>query len=158
MALILGQSVYWQNILQRSQDPTFLLLLVIWHAMYAWDESLEILYNHICSLETQVLSTSNITITRELHLIRAHLLHYASLLGDLKKTVVFILDTENPAMEVYPEAERQLSRLLLVKECNNLLLETDRLESSRQMQDKRLKNVMNLVGCQSELNVCVQAY
>jgi hypothetical protein len=45
-----GQSVYWQSILQKSADPTFLLLTFVWHAMYAWDEALEHLYEHICSL------------------------------------------------------------------------------------------------------------
>ena len=43
------------------------------------------------------------------------------------------------------EAERINSRKLLEKECNNLLVEIERLEQARSMQDKRLKNVMNLV-------------
>ncbi|KAF9048217.1 hypothetical protein BDZ89DRAFT_1057791, partial [Hymenopellis radicata] len=140
-----GQSVYWQNILQRSSDPTFLLLIFIWHAMYAWDEALETLYAYICSLETRVMSPSNIDLTRELHLIRAHLLHYASLLGDMKKSVQFVRDTPNPAMAALSEEEKELSHGLLQKECTNLISDIDRLEQSRQMQDKRLKNVMNLV-------------
>jgi len=48
--LTAGQSVYWQSMFQKSQDPTFVLLTFIWHAMYAWDEALENLYEHICSL------------------------------------------------------------------------------------------------------------
>jgi hypothetical protein len=47
---ISGQSVYWQSIFQKSPDPTFVLLTFVWHAMYAWDEALEDLYEHICSL------------------------------------------------------------------------------------------------------------
>ena len=47
---LLGQSVYWQSMFQKSQDPTLVLLTFIWHAMYAWDEALENLYEHICSL------------------------------------------------------------------------------------------------------------
>ena len=43
-----GQSVYWQNIFQKSPDPTFIFLTFIWHALYAWDEALENLYDHIC--------------------------------------------------------------------------------------------------------------
>ena len=35
---------------QKSRDPTFVLLTFIWHAMYAWDEALEHLYEHICTL------------------------------------------------------------------------------------------------------------
>ncbi|KAL0064678.1 hypothetical protein AAF712_008376 [Marasmius tenuissimus] len=45
-----GQSVYWQSIFQQSPDPTFILLLFIWHAMYSWDEALETLYLHIIDL------------------------------------------------------------------------------------------------------------
>ncbi len=30
--------------------PTFLLLIFVWHAMYAWDEALQHLYEHICVL------------------------------------------------------------------------------------------------------------
>lgn len=45
-----GQSVYWQSIFQNSPDPTFVLLTYLWHAMYGWDEALEDLYVHICSL------------------------------------------------------------------------------------------------------------
>lgn len=47
---ITGQSVYWQSIFQNSPDPTFVLLTYLWHAMYGWDEALEDLYVHICSL------------------------------------------------------------------------------------------------------------
>ncbi|KAK7039234.1 hypothetical protein VNI00_010139 [Paramarasmius palmivorus] len=140
-----GQSVYWQSIFQKSPDPTFVLLTFIWHAMYAWDEALETLYKHICYLETQVISTSDMRMTQRLHIIRAHHLHYTSLLEDFRKAVLFILHTPNPAMDSLSELDRAFSRKLLEKECNHLLSEIDRLEMSRMMQDKRLKNVMNLV-------------
>ncbi|KAJ7135427.1 hypothetical protein C8R43DRAFT_1020979 [Mycena crocata] len=140
-----GQSVYWQSIFQRSPDPTFVLLTFIWHAMYAWDESFELLYSHICYIETQVINTSDLLLTRELHIIRAHHLHYSALLEDFRKTVDFVLQTPNPAMDALPEEDRLFSRRLLERECKNLLSEIDRLEMGRKMQDKRLKNVMNLV-------------
>ncbi|KAJ7481580.1 hypothetical protein FB451DRAFT_1338315 [Mycena latifolia] len=140
-----GQSVYWQSIFQKSPDPTFVLLTFIWHAMYAWDESLELLYSHICFIETQVITTSNLLLTRELHIIRAHQLHYSALLEDFRKAVNFVRETPNPAMDARPEEERVFSRNLLERECKNLLSEIDRLEKARRMQDKRLKNVMNLV-------------
>ncbi|KAJ7326376.1 hypothetical protein DFH08DRAFT_338374 [Mycena albidolilacea] len=140
-----GQSVYWQSIFQSSPDPTFLLLIFIWHAMYAWDESLELLYSHICHIETQVINTSDLQLTRELHLIRAHHLHYSALLQDFRKALEFVLNTPNPAMEALPEEERARSRRLLERECNNLLGEISRLEQARSTQEKRLKNVMNLV-------------
>ncbi|KAJ7291167.1 hypothetical protein C8J57DRAFT_1043706 [Mycena rebaudengoi] len=138
-------NVYWQSIFQKSPDPTFVLLTFIWHAMYAWDESLELLYSHICTIETQVITTSNVLLTRELHIIRAHHLHYSALLEDFRKTVDFVLETPNPAMDGLSKEERRFSRRLLERECKNLLIEIGRLEKSRTMQDKRLKNVMNLV-------------
>ncbi|KAJ7704297.1 hypothetical protein B0H17DRAFT_1039206 [Mycena rosella] len=140
-----GQSVYWQNIFQKSPDPTFVLLTFIWHAMYAWDESLELLYSHICYIETKVITTSDLELTRELHIIRAHHLHYSALLEDFRKAVDFVRATPNPAMDARPEEERMFSRNLLERECKNLLNEIHRLEMGRRMQDKRLKNVMNLV-------------
>ncbi|KAG6829922.1 hypothetical protein H0H92_002945 [Tricholoma furcatifolium] len=140
-----GQSVYWQTIFQNSPDPTFVLLTFVWHALYAWDEALEHLYNHICWLETKVISTSDMALTQELHIIRAHHLHYSSLLENFEKTVKFIKETYHPGMDSVPEAERKYSAKLMERECNNLLSEIDRLDMGRKMQDKRLKNVMNLV-------------
>jgi hypothetical protein len=87
-------------------------------------------------------------LTQELHVIRAHLLQYASLLEDFKKSVLFVRDTPNPAMEadeITPEM-RKRCRDLLHEECNNLLSEINRLEMSRVMQDSRLTNVMHLVN------------
>jgi hypothetical protein len=42
-----GQSVYWTNLFKVSRDPTFVLLTILWHALYAWDEALTCLYEHI---------------------------------------------------------------------------------------------------------------
>ena len=50
-----GQSVYWQSMFQKSHDPSLVLLTFIWHAMYAWDEALEDLYEHICFLVSRVI-------------------------------------------------------------------------------------------------------
>lgn len=45
-----GQSVYWQNIFKKEDDPTFVLLATVWYALYAWDEAFETLWEHICQL------------------------------------------------------------------------------------------------------------
>ena len=45
-----GASVYWQSLFRRSEDPTLVLLCMLWYALYAWDEALENLYTHICWL------------------------------------------------------------------------------------------------------------
>lgn len=42
-----GESVYWQNIVRRASDPTFILVTILWHALYSWDQALEQLYAHI---------------------------------------------------------------------------------------------------------------
>ncbi|KAJ3552828.1 hypothetical protein NP233_g12785 [Leucocoprinus birnbaumii] len=140
-----GQSVYWQKMFQRVSDPTFVLITFLWHAMYAWDEALENLYTHICTLETKVIETSQMSLTSELHVIRAHQLHYSSLLASFTKTVEFIRDTENPALESMSKEEKEETRKMMKRECSMLLNEIRRLDMSRKMQDKRLKNVMNLV-------------
>ena len=96
--------------------------------------------------EARVISTSNMELTRELHVIRAHQLHYASLLEDFRKTVEFIRVTRNPAMDSFSKSIRIRSADLMKRECSNLMNEIDRLNASRRMVDKQLKNVMNLVG------------
>ncbi|KIJ45141.1 hypothetical protein M422DRAFT_207377 [Sphaerobolus stellatus SS14] len=139
-----GQSVYWTKIFQVSKDPTFVLLAMLWYALYAWDQSLELLWEYISQLELHVLKSNSINFTHELHKIRAYLLHYASLLEDFRKTVNFVYDTPNPAMDALEEEEREFSRKLLKKECDNLMTQIDRLANSRVMWDKRLTNVMHL--------------
>ena len=42
-----GDSVYWQKIYEKSKDPTFVFLAILWYALYAWDEALEVLYAHL---------------------------------------------------------------------------------------------------------------
>jgi hypothetical protein len=92
------------------------------------------------------METYDLSITRELHTIRAHLLHYTSLLEDFRKSVQFILDTPNPAMDCYETCQREGDRELLDRECGYLLTECKRLDMSRKMQDMRVKNIMNLVS------------
>jgi hypothetical protein len=80
--------------------------------------------------------------------MHAHLLYYASLLEDFRASVEFVLNTPNPAMESdrIDDTERENSRMLLTKECNNLLSAIKRLEMNRGMLDKRSKNAMDLVS------------
>ncbi|KAF8066879.1 hypothetical protein FPV67DRAFT_1670352 [Lyophyllum atratum] len=142
-----GRSVYWNTMFASHDDPTFVFLSILWYALYAWDETLEVLYAHICFLEGRVITTNDMNLTQELHVIQAHLLHYASLLQDFRKSVEFVLDTPYPALDnptFYSAEKKARSQELLKKECNNLSREIDRLEMSRVMQGKRLKNVMNL--------------
>jgi len=49
-------------------------------------------------------------------------------------------------MDSFPEDILTRSADLMERECSNLMNEVDRLDSSRKMLDKQLRNVMNLVG------------
>jgi len=162
---VAGRSVYWNNIFASNEDPTFVFLILLWYALYGWDEALEALYSHICWLvrkyshvvecmfstakqESRVIHTNDINLTQELHVMQAHLLHYTSLLEDFRKTVVFVSDTPNPALDdpaQYSPEARLRSQELMRRECERLLSEIARLEKSRAMQSKRLRNVMKLV-------------
>ena len=92
-----------------------------------------------------MINTSEMGLTQELHIIRAHHLHYASLLDNFRKTVEFVRDTLNPALDSLSEEDRTESKSVMQRETYTLLTEIERLNKTRDMQDKRLKNVMNLV-------------
>jgi hypothetical protein len=87
--------------------------------------------------ESRVIITNDVAMTYELHVIRAHLLHYTSLLSDFKKSVKFVRDTYNPAMDddSITDAQREADKSLLSVECGHLLTEIERLEVHRQLQD-----------------------
>jgi hypothetical protein len=91
-----------------------------------------------------------VALTYELHIIRAHLLHYISLLRDFRTSVEFVRDTANPAMDAddIGKKTRDSDKELLKKECGNLLSEIQRLEVNRKTLDDRVQNVQNLVRIQ----------
>ncbi|KAF7366872.1 hypothetical protein MSAN_00945900 [Mycena sanguinolenta] len=145
--LAAGQSVYWKKIFAStiSSDPTFVLLALLWYPLYAFDEALDALYSHICWLEDRVIATTDMTLTQQLHVVRAHLLHYASLLEDFRRTVEFCAQTPNPMLEHASDTQTIFAvKDRMRSESQNLLDEIERLEQSRKMQEKRLKNVMDL--------------
>ena len=93
-----------------------------------------------------MITTNSMKVTQELHIIRAHLLQYASLLEDFKESIRFIQDTPNPVMSSPAHrSEYTLSQDLMNKECQNLLTQINRLDMSREMWDNRLTNVLHLV-------------
>ncbi|KAF8123855.1 hypothetical protein EV363DRAFT_1587052 [Boletus edulis] len=141
-----GRSVYWSKNFVNSKDPTCLFLCFLWYAMYEWDELFETLYSHINELEQKVLNSDNIRETRHLHILQAHLLYYRNLLEDFKKSVIFVQETKNPAMDdpSITDGERARAKRIMVKETDYLLSEIERLESQRMMQVMRLKNVIDL--------------
>ncbi|KAJ7654793.1 hypothetical protein B0H17DRAFT_1338209 [Mycena rosella] len=148
--LAAGQSVYWNKIFSTtiSSDPTFVLLALLWYPIYAFDEALEALYVDISGLESRVMATTDMSLTQKLHVVRAHLLHYASLLEDFSKTVKFVAKTRNRVVE-HASGTQSADTITYVKdlmqrESANLLSEISRLEQTRMMQDSRLKNVIDL--------------
>lgn len=57
-----GESVYWQKIFQKSDDPTLVLLAMFWYPLYAWDESLATLWEHIGRLVSFTLQLSSVVL------------------------------------------------------------------------------------------------
>lgn len=93
-----------------------------------------------------MISTPSTELAQEFHIIRAHQLHYSSLLEDFRESVQFVRDTPNPALDAMPDVERRFTIGMMNRECATLLKEIDRLERRRKMQDKRVKNVLDLVN------------
>lgn len=91
-------------------------------------------------------------LTHELHSIRAHHLHYTSLLDDYKKHLKFVKETKNPMLESFSDGDKRFSQEILERECDNLTAEIERLKAQLDMQERRLKNVMGLVNFLSQNN------
>jgi Mg2+ and Co2+ transporter CorA len=140
-----GGSLYWNKIFMASEDPTFFFLVILWYALYAWDETFEVLYNRIKDLEV-ILNASDFAamadLNHSLHSIEAHLLQYQTLLHDFEKSVAFVKETPNPAME--DSGNRSITEELMQRECKNLLSEVDRLHRRCEMFISRLKNAIDL--------------
>jgi hypothetical protein len=96
--------------------------------------------------ESDVLRESRFDLTRDLHVLQAHLLHDKALLHNFKISVTFIEETPNPAMYStdFTNEQREMSKKLMKEECENLLSEIDRLEKRREMLISRLKNMLRL--------------
>lgn len=86
-------------------------------------------------------------VTTKLHRIRGQLLSYAPLLTDLKDSVTFILEKSSPeeGTAKSKRAKRKARNPLLKEECDCLIKEIGKQNSSRDAPDKKLENIMNLV-------------
>jgi hypothetical protein len=113
-------------------------------------------YEHLIYFqETRVLHTADMRLTYELHSIRAHHLHYTSLLEDYHKHVKFIQETKNPMLDSFMPVDKKFTQEILRRECENLSAEINRLKDQLHMQERRLKNVMGLVNflCLDNINI-----
>ncbi|KAI5982109.1 hypothetical protein EDD15DRAFT_179077 [Pisolithus albus] len=104
--------------------------VLVWHLKY------------VCPGSVGLERTNDINLTRELHKVQAYLLYCQQLLQDFYKSVDFVKNTPNPAMQ--GDEDELNSAELLAREVDNLLSEMGRLEGQRTMQSDRLKNVMQL--------------
>lgn len=179
-----GGSVYWNKIFQESNDPTFFFLQILWYALYSWDEAFEVLYKRIKELvriesvlvvvkvhydhiqEEMLNNTESTSLDAEfssmadrnhnLHSLQAHLLQYQTHLHDFEKSVRFVKENPNPALEpdVEDDTTKEIIRReeemmkrekeLMERECDNLLSEITRLERKCTMFVNRLKNATDL--------------
>ncbi|KAG2749744.1 hypothetical protein P692DRAFT_201712546, partial [Suillus brevipes Sb2] len=146
-----GGSVYWNKIFQESKDPTFFFLQILWYALYSWDEAFEVLYTRIKELAilNNVDFASMADRNHSLHSLQAHLLQYQTHLHDFEKSVTFVKENPNPALE--PDVEDDATKdsmkrekELMERECDNLLSEITRLEKKCTMFVNRLKNATEL--------------
>jgi len=96
--------------------------------------------------EQEVLRESDIELTRQLHVLQGHLLHYESLLHNFRVSVCFIQETPNPAMEseAFTKTERTACKKIMEQESKNLLSEIDHLDRRRRRLGSRVKNVLDL--------------
>lgn len=143
-----GLGVYWNNLLQNTHDPIFVLLIVMWSAIYAWDEAMAALGTHATYLEDKVIK-SNIQgieyISPQVHRIRSQLLWYDDLLDQFKKSLEFIQKAGAKSPPDTDEEKKEEVKQLLKKEIRTLTNEVDRLMRQRVMLDDRLGHVMKLV-------------
>ncbi|KAK0240127.1 hypothetical protein EDD85DRAFT_475077 [Armillaria nabsnona] len=82
----------------------------------------------------------------QLHVLRAHLLHYEELLANFRKTVAFLVDTPHPGIPADLP-----SQVVVQKECDTLLTDIKRLEATRSMLDERVGNAMDLAFSSVEI-------
>jgi hypothetical protein len=99
-------------------------------------------------LENQFNQETHITNsdTPEAHVIHAYHLYYLSLLDDLAKHIAFVRDTKNPMLDTFESHDREFSEKMMIRECQNMLMEVQRLKDALQMQDRRLKNLLKYVN------------
>lgn len=159
-----GQGVYWGRIWRDSDDPTFMLLVFMWHALYAWDEAMDALFDSILTSVSGRLQLCNpdstpaqekramnreevgeIEVTHELHNVRSALLFYKGLLKNFYRSIEFILQHPNPAF-AGDSPEMRKSRELLKRECEHLLVEVSRLQDTKDMCQERVSNALDLVS------------
>jgi len=151
LLLLAGTGVYWGNIFHTNRDPIFACIIALWYPLYAWDEAMEALHNHIRFLESRVIKfdTNDVALTSQLHVIRVYLQRYDEMLDQFEKSVRFLMEVG--ISELYAASHengylsKNDSKAVLKRETDGLLAQVARLQRQRKMDDARLSNVMTLV-------------
>ena len=161
-------SAHWPKLFMMSKDPTFVVIFILRYVFWAWDGAFKALYRSVNQLvrsttgnfnteeyeylikfyqENNAFWHNGAQCIRELHDLQVCMLDYQQLLEHFHKSVVFVGETPNPAMNVksISAEERRLLTDLLKNEVDGLLCDIDRLEGQRSMLSDRLQNAMNLV-------------
>jgi len=96
--------------------------------------------------ELKVLEETDVELTRQLHVLQAHLLQYESLLNGFHTSVCFLEKTPNPVMESdnFTHDQRMCSKGIMGKQCENLLSEIDPVKRRRTMLINRSKIALDL--------------
>jgi hypothetical protein len=147
-----GSGVYWGNLMHRSHDPIFMLLIVMWTAVYSWDEAMEVLYAHVTDLESRVMRVMRTIlvdieqVSKEVHKIRAQLLWYDSLLAKFKESLKFI-ESVGPRVQVegdHPVLDEDIKKDF-DREVRTLIAAVKDLERQSKTLEERLNHVLKLV-------------
>ncbi|EJD41820.1 hypothetical protein AURDEDRAFT_169022 [Auricularia subglabra TFB-10046 SS5] len=137
-----GKGIYWGKIWRDSDDPTFMVLVLMWHALYAWDEAMDALVKSIEASEQKAMAgqfVGELEVTQDLHRIRSVLLLYNGYLGDFHNAVDFVLKRPNPAYT------NRASQATFKRECEHLILEIKRLRARKDMCHARVSNALDLI-------------
>jgi hypothetical protein len=146
-----GTGIYWGNLMGRSDDPIFMFLIVLWTAVYSWDEAMEVLYGHVTDLESRVMRVMQSIldiepISKEVHKIRAQLLWYDSLLAKFKESLTFVGNvgprgkTEDGRKDIDREVKTDVDT-----EIRTLIRAVGDLERQSKTLEQRLNHVLKLV-------------
>jgi len=140
------RSVYWRKVISQAHDPVFMLLIVMWSTIYAWNEAVSAINTHATHLESQLLHMEFKQMEEaspQVHAIRAQLLWYEDLLHQLRKSIEFIANVG--PMRWMDEKAQETANIVLKREIKTMLNEVDRLHRQQQMSDDRLNHVTKSV-------------
>ena len=109
----------WNDVFTHGENPTLVVIPVLWYTLYAWSDALWCIYEYLDKLvspqffrnpcvnvvhslqfqEEIVIKQTSVVRSHELHSIDNSLLNYRFLLGDFRKAVMFLQTIPAPWSE-----------------------------------------------------------